>query len=633
MRISPELLFGLDVNSPSHPKVLDALPFADVLIRTGRVSIPLLSDGFATWADIDNDGDQDLLLTGEDRDSGLLTTRLLANPIVGDADSFESLQISLPGLQRGDASWGDYDLDGDLDLAITGAQGSSETPYLQVFANTTSQRLDAPSHGEPPFSGTLNRQPDAPTNPSYTWNEEFDAVQLNWSFSHLAVDDAPYTFNLGLGRGDQEPQQRVFDVISPLSDPVSGQRRVASPGNQGFHNAGLFSAGRPGETYSWSIQSIDSGMRASTWTDGSTFTIQPLQPDLVQPDLVQPDLDSLDLASTLLFESPASELSIWDPSPLQNGIFNLSVDLDHDGLIDRVSYDDANQSIHVFQQEASGSERPFVGPSMGLKPASEAPSFLAELPDSPSNLNLSVLDRSYIQADARSHWHLASNNDEIISFSTDDEVDLDGSRELRQLYRLATTELPQDMDVILLLNGENIREELPRISADDDVPTSYTNLSFSLEDLRSGSLRALFHDAADASASLSTTLSIEPIINPGDQTYDLTITDEGDDRPDLLVRWYESDEPRAAVVPNRSVGSNVRPLAPSIQDFQIITDVDGVPLALSVDTTFGSDGDHALTAANHQWHLSFVEPDGTTGSVSGAFDDAAFDPATEQTHP
>ena len=255
----------------------------------------------------------------------------MRNPLVGGGTSFERLSIALPGLKRSVASWGDIDLDGDLDLAISGVQGSAELPYLQVFRNTTSQRLSATSEGEPPFSGVLNRRPDRPDALGVQWNGSQEAVQLGWTFSHLLNDDSPYSYNLGIGRAPRGGADRVasgeglvFDMVSPLADPLSGERRLAAAGNQGFHNAGLFRGGLPGETYHWSVQAVDKGFRGSVWADGADFTIQPLKllldeaGRLLSGAVVTPLPDSIvsleethaltiDLDSCLLYTSDAAD--------------------------------------------------------------------------------------------------------------------------------------------------------------------------------------------------------------------------------------------------------------------------------------------------------------------------------------
>ncbi len=92
-----------------------------------------LRDAALDWGDYDNDGDADLILTGRDVDSrgrsilyrnegGILTERS---------------DVVFQGLLSGDAAWGDYDNDGDLDLALVGTDASGNR-FTHLYRN----RLD-----------------------------------------------------------------------------------------------------------------------------------------------------------------------------------------------------------------------------------------------------------------------------------------------------------------------------------------------------------------------------------------------------------------------------------------------------------------------------------------------------------
>ncbi len=90
------------------------------------VSLTGLHRGSANWVDYDNDGDLDLLLTGGDID-WVPRTILYENDPVGTLTDTGS--HGLPGLDwEGVTAWGDYDDDGDLDLAMGGVTGG---PYYQ----------------------------------------------------------------------------------------------------------------------------------------------------------------------------------------------------------------------------------------------------------------------------------------------------------------------------------------------------------------------------------------------------------------------------------------------------------------------------------------------------------------------
>ncbi|MFC1501678.1 FG-GAP-like repeat-containing protein, partial [Elusimicrobiota bacterium] len=67
------------------------------------------------WGDYDNDGDLDVVISGT---SGLLppvaTTKIFKNT----NNVFSDISAGLTGIYNGDVKWGDYDNDGDLDLAV-----------------------------------------------------------------------------------------------------------------------------------------------------------------------------------------------------------------------------------------------------------------------------------------------------------------------------------------------------------------------------------------------------------------------------------------------------------------------------------------------------------------------------------
>ncbi len=70
--------------------------------------------GATSWGDYDMDGDLDLLITGNDIDGP--SARAYRN----DDGVFVDIEAGLEGVEEGISDWGDYDNDGDLDLVITG---------------------------------------------------------------------------------------------------------------------------------------------------------------------------------------------------------------------------------------------------------------------------------------------------------------------------------------------------------------------------------------------------------------------------------------------------------------------------------------------------------------------------------
>ncbi|MEM6803190.1 MAG: FG-GAP-like repeat-containing protein, partial [Bacteroidota bacterium] len=91
-----------------------------------------VDEGSLAWGDYDNDGDLDLALMGESN-SGLIA-RIYEN----DNNSFiQDFTLNLTTMKNGELAWGDYDADGDLDLIMTGMSGTSlNTPTSRLFQNT-----------------------------------------------------------------------------------------------------------------------------------------------------------------------------------------------------------------------------------------------------------------------------------------------------------------------------------------------------------------------------------------------------------------------------------------------------------------------------------------------------------------
>lgn len=83
-----------------------------------NAGLPGICKSSIDWGDYDNDGDLDILLTGETLSD--LITKVYRNN--GD-DTFTDINAGLTGLQLGSAAWGDYNNDGDLDILVTGDSG------------------------------------------------------------------------------------------------------------------------------------------------------------------------------------------------------------------------------------------------------------------------------------------------------------------------------------------------------------------------------------------------------------------------------------------------------------------------------------------------------------------------------
>lgn len=88
------------------------------------LALPPLLESATGFADLDGDGDLDLILAGID-EAGTRITRLYANDGIGGFD--ESLHQPFVGVDKGSIGFTDYDCDGDLDVIITGRSSACET--------------------------------------------------------------------------------------------------------------------------------------------------------------------------------------------------------------------------------------------------------------------------------------------------------------------------------------------------------------------------------------------------------------------------------------------------------------------------------------------------------------------------
>jgi len=109
----------------------------------GTSSPDSLSNSSAAWGDYDGDGDLDLVLMGQSDDILDRVQQSYTRVYVNDGQGgFASGTQEIIGLNNGEVEWGDYDGDGDLDLAATGIS-TEASRELRVYRNDAGQLIDA----------------------------------------------------------------------------------------------------------------------------------------------------------------------------------------------------------------------------------------------------------------------------------------------------------------------------------------------------------------------------------------------------------------------------------------------------------------------------------------------------------
>lgn len=211
--------------------------------------LPGAALGTGAWGDYDNDGDADIVLTGQNAACGSLSSLVFRND---GNNNFTDINAPLDGAERGSAAWADYDNDGDLDIVISGFNGSG-MPSTKLYQNTL---------GSNTFSTAV-----APTVP-VNLNTEVTAqgVVLRWDKStdnHTLQDAITYNLRIGTSPGQQ-------DIYPSNSDP-SGFPLLFKPGNLG--NSNEWNLFLPDGTYYWTVQSQDHGFKASDLSEEQMFTI------------------------------------------------------------------------------------------------------------------------------------------------------------------------------------------------------------------------------------------------------------------------------------------------------------------------------------------------------------------------
>ncbi len=207
------------------------------------LNLPGVEFGAVRWGDYDNDGDLDFVLSGA-TDSGRIS-EVYRN----DNGLFSPALAGLIAVSKGHASWGDYDNDGDLDLILTGQQAENDR-IGKVYQNITT---------------LSNTRPEAPSSLGATVAE--DQVILDWEAGNDAeTPSAGLHYNLRIGR-----TPGGIDVVSPTS-LADGHNRVPQPGNVRQNTSWRISGLGNGQYY-WNVQSLDASFAGSPFAAEQSFVI------------------------------------------------------------------------------------------------------------------------------------------------------------------------------------------------------------------------------------------------------------------------------------------------------------------------------------------------------------------------
>ncbi|MEG4988303.1 FG-GAP-like repeat-containing protein, partial [Microcoleus sp. BR0-C5] len=236
---------------------------------------------FGAWGDYDNDGKLDILLNEWENLGGIAKVYQQDKNREDKYGDFTSItNTGLPNNVSSPSSWGDYDEDGRLDIALTTKDNSpSSGSFVKIYRNNT------PDANTPPSA------PQVLNSPHPLITQEGVILSLPQGWGNPIDDQTPnqgLSYNLRVWTTRPNPTPGGDPIKEYIVGPMSsddGTRQVVQLGNvhQGNPNSPTNSYWPnwllkpdnliPGQTYYWSVQAIDSAWAGSPFVEGQPFTV------------------------------------------------------------------------------------------------------------------------------------------------------------------------------------------------------------------------------------------------------------------------------------------------------------------------------------------------------------------------
>jgi hypothetical protein len=212
------------------------------------ISIQGVNNSASTWGDYDNDGDLDILLSGYNG-SKYISLIYLNN---GGNTFTSQTGIALTGVFCSSVAWGDYENDGDLDILLTGSTGL--TSVSKIFRNEIS---------------ITNVKPSVPAGLQSNWSNDTIIFKWNRSSDNSTPEQAlNYNIRIGITAGGN--QIRSAQALSTTG-------KLLLPNITNIVNDTCVKFKLPFNKYYWSVQAVDKGDMSSSFATEQTTPLDSIQ--------------------------------------------------------------------------------------------------------------------------------------------------------------------------------------------------------------------------------------------------------------------------------------------------------------------------------------------------------------------